>query len=337
VTAKTGSLFARSPALAGRARKGWLGRQDPLAVQAGMKIIHGIHRIRKFPAAVVALGVFDGVHRAHQRILREAARSARRAGVKSIALTFNPHPQQKESIYSLQHRLRLIASLGIDAAVVIEFTPAFSRLSAENFLKKIILDKIGARQIFVGKNFRFGKGARGDYRLLREFSRRYHFRVKAFPVMKIQGVAISSSYIRRLISQGRLKSAERLLSRRVTVLGTVVKGSRLGRIIGFPTANINPHHEVLPPAGIYAVKIIYRDKSFKGACYIGTKPTFVSAPGKRVIEVHIFDFQKKIYGEDIEIQFIKKLRNDKKFASIAALAAAIKNDLKIARLSFTRH
>ena len=197
-------------------------------------------------------------------------------------------------------------------------------------MKNILINKIGARYVCIGKNFRFGKGASGDYGLLKKSAYKYGFKLKAFDVIRIRRIPISSTYIRRAISRGNLAIAEKLLLRRVSILGTVMRGESLGRRIGFPTANINPHHEVLPPPGVYAVKIIFNRKALKGACYIGTKPTLSR---KKIIhiEAHIFDFRKNIYGQDLEINFIRKIRDDRKFASLALLAAQIKKDVLLAR------
>lgn len=305
-----------------------------------MQVIYGLKRLKKFRRPVVALGVFDGVHRGHARILKSAVRIARRIKGTSIALTFYPHPQKQESLYSLQHRLRLIGELGLDACIVVDFNKAFSQITAADFVRDILAGKIAAAYICVGKNFRFGRGAAGDSRLLGKLGSACGFKLKAFDVIKKDGRAISSTYIRRLISEGRLKSAQGLLSRPVSVLGEVIKGVSLARRLGFPTANINPHHEVLPPAGVYAVEIIFGRERFKGLCYIGTRPTF-GARKKKQVEVYIFDFKKDIYGKYLEIRFINKIRGERRFADTGALISQIKKDiaraLLLARSSPSRH
>ena len=295
-----------------------------------MQTIFGLTKIKRIPGALVALGVFDGVHRAHREILKYAVKEARRIKGKSVAVTFWPHPQKEASLYSLAHRLRLISELGIDICVVINFNRSFANISAEDFVKDVLLDKLDARYILVGKNFRFGKDASGNPALLEKLSRRYHFRLKVFSVMKVRGLSISSTYIRRAISRGELKVAQDLLLRPVSILGTVMRGNSLGRRIGFPTANINPRHEVLPSCGIYAVKIIFGKVRLKGVCYIGTRPTLSR---KKIIhvEVHIFNFRRNIYGKDLEINFIRKMRSDKKFPSLDLLAKAIKKDAALAK------
>lgn len=305
-----------------------------------MKVIYGINKITKFKKPVVALGVFDGVHRGHRQILKAVVDRARGIRGTGIVVTFWPHPQKEGSIYSLEHRLRLIAAVGIDICIVIKFNRRFSRIPAENFIRNILANKIGARYIYVGRNFRFGQEARGDFRLLEKLSRIYNFKAKAFDIIKINSLPISSTYIRKLITNGKLAAAEKLLSRPVSVLGTVIRGDSLASRLGFPTANIDPHHEILPPSGIYVILAIFNQKKFKGVCYIGTKPTFKTQSAKRKahsakhVEVHIFNFKKNIYGEYLEIQFVKKIRNDKKFSSQESLACQIKKDIVIAKHTF---
>jgi len=292
-----------------------------------MIVIQGINKIKKYAGAVVALGVFDGVHRGHRDILQAAVRIARQAKGASIALTFFPHPQKEPSLYSLEHRLRLIAELGIDVCIVVNFSHSFAKITADDFIAKILVKKIGAGFICVGKNFRFGNKAAGDYRLLTAAAKKYNFKLKVFSVRKSKGTVISSTVIRKLIKGSKIKEAQELLGRRVSILGSVIKGSRLARVLGFPTANVNPHHEVIPSAGIYAVEIVFSGKSYDGICYIGRRPT-INCENKSIrIEVHIFGFHKNIYGRPLEIQFIKLIRLDKKFASLEELSAQIQKDI----------
>jgi riboflavin kinase/FMN adenylyltransferase len=186
--------------------------------------------------------------------------------------------------------------LGIDISIVVRFNKAFARLPAERFVKKILLEKIGA----------FGRGAKGDYELLGELAGQYQFKLKVFPVVRINNRPVSSTYIRRLIIQGNLAAARRLLGRPVSVLGTVIRGDSFGRRLGFPTANINPHHEVLPPSGVYAVRITLTRRQLKGVCYIGSN-------------------------------FIKKIRKEKKLKSSLSLIRQIKKDILQARAYLSLH
>lgn len=295
-----------------------------------MKIFYGLDKIKKFKNPVVVLGVFDGLHLAHRRILEEAVKKARSIKGTSMLLTFWPHPQKEESIYSLAHRLKLVAEMGIDVGIVMSFTSKFSHVEAKDFIENILSKKISAKHIFVGGNYRFGSRALGDTRLLQKLSKVYNYRLRIFKVIKTKHGVISSTYIRRLIKEGKLKSAEKLLMRPVSILGIVIKGASIARRLGFPTANIDPHHEVLPPSGVYAVRVIIAKKLYRGVCSIGHRPTF-NVRRIQHIEVHIFNFKKNIYGRSLEIQFIKKIRSQKKFPSLSVLSAQIKKDVILAR------
>ncbi|MFA5114503.1 MAG: riboflavin biosynthesis protein RibF [Candidatus Omnitrophota bacterium] len=303
-----------------------------------MKVIYGISNIKHYRRPVVALGVFDGMHRGHRRILKEAAAKARRIKGRSVVLTFWPHPQKEASLYSLKHRLKLIQELGIDICIVVHFDASFSRISPEVFVREVLEKKLGAAYVYVGRNFRFGRRGLGNPHLLERLSRESRFALRLFDIMRVNGAPISSSRIRRLIVNGSLVSAERLLLKPVTVLGTVVRGDSFASTkLGFPTANINPHHEILPPAGIYAVRVIIGREVFQGACYIGARPTIgkkVQKGRDRNIEVHIIDFNRNIYGREIEVQFLRKLRNEKKFSTPRDLARQIKIDILQARSVF---
>ena len=290
-----------------------------------MRVITDINNFKFAGKSVVAIGVFDGVHKAHRLIITSAVKQARRIGAKILVLTFWPHPQGKASLNSLSHRLKMIEELGVDVCVVARFNRKFSEKSAEDFVKNILVKRLHVGAVFIGENFRFGRNSEGDAPLLIKLSRFYGFRVKVFKVFKTGRVAISSTLVRRLISEGKLKAAERILTHPVSVLGTVIKGEELATRLGFPTANIVAHHEVLPPSGIYAVRVVVDKQIYAAICYIGHRPTFFRK--KQSIEVHIFNFQKNIYGQDLEIKFIRKIRPDIKFSSPQALVKQIKKDI----------
>lgn len=296
-----------------------------------MKITYGVKKNMRIRKPVIALGVFDGLHLGHRNILKAAVKKAKEIRGTSVVLTFFPHPQQKASLYSLEHRLRLIAELGIDLCIVVRFSRHFARLSAQKFIADILAARIRPDFVYVGENFRFGYRAAGDCRLLISSGRQYGFTVKVFKVIKSGRGSVSSTAIRRLIRNSKLSQAARLLGRPVSVLGTVKKGSALGRLLGFPTANINPHHEIIPPPGVYAVRVFLSRKKYNGACYIGRRPSLRLKAYPLVIEVHIFDFSKRIYGQTLEIQFVKLIRPDRKFPSLAALTLQIRKDILICR------
>jgi len=305
-----------------------------------MRVIYGLNQIKRFRKPVVALGVFDGVHVAHRRILKETVKKAKTIKGTSTVITFWPHPQQEKNLYSLGHRLKLIAGLNIDICIVIKFSYAFSQISAEDFIRNILVKRIGAKHVYVGENFRFGRQGNGNFRTLKKLSSNYNFKLKVFSLIKANKRSISSTYIRHLISVGKLDTARKLLTRPVSILGTVIKGTSLAAKLGFPTANINLHHEVLPPSGVYAVLVFLNHRRFKGVCNIGSKPTFQKTIDKH-IEVHIFGFRQNIYGKDLEIQFIKKLRDERKFSSPQSLVQQVKKDIESGKrqfpLPFTHH
>lgn len=301
-----------------------------------MNVIYGLANIKKLRRPVIALGVFDGVHLGHQYILKTAVKIARRIGGTAVALTFYPHPQEEEKIYSLRHRLNLIGKTGIDACIVINFNSSFAKISAVDFISKILTAKIGAFWVCVGRDFKFGKGAKGDVGLLSKMAPVYNFNLKVLKPVKINNLLVSSTSIRKLISDGKLKEAQKLLGRPVSIMGSVIKGNSLASGLGFPTANVDPHHEVLPPDGVYISVILLEGKKFKGVCSIGTKPTLTQS-SLRHVEAHIFNFDKNIYRKNIEILFIKKIRPQKKFASLDLLAYQIRKDITFTKNFFSRH
>jgi len=310
-----------------------------------MRIARGISALKHIARPVVAIGVFDGIHLGHAAILREAVRTAGRIRGTSVVITFWPDPHAQESIYSIGHRLRIMERLGIDLCVLVRFDKAFSRMSAETFAGRIIAGKLGARQVFVGSNFRFGKGLRGTAGQLRLFAKRYGFKVREFGLVRKDGMVVSSTNIRKLITAGKLDKASRLLGRRVSVLGAVVRGRAVGRGLGCRTANVSPDHEVLPPDGVYAAMAaplrarpgaFPRGEVYQAICYIGSRPTFFPKSKKRNVEVHLFGFSGSLYGRQIEVIFLERLRGDKRFSSPAALAAQIRKDIAASRAIFSR-
>jgi len=275
---------------------------------------------------VVTIGIFDGVHKGHQMILRKVMKEARKLRLKSVAVTFDPHPVKVlypgakiPFLISLEHRIKLIKSLGIDNCVVIKFTKEFAKLSPEEFIKYILADKLNIKALVTGEDFLFGFKEKGDARLLKRLSKVYNFKFYSVSPLKIEGERVSSTRIRKAIEKGDLKLASKLLGRPVTVLGTVVKGKAFGRKIGFPTANINPRHESIPPSGVYSVDVALEGKLYRGILNISTH---------NIVEVHIFNFNKNIYGKDIEVIFKQKIRNEKKFNSLQALKRQIQLDIQ---------
>lgn len=299
-----------------------------------MKKISNLYK-KHNPAA--AIGIFDGVHRGHQKILKKLVKEGIESKTKSLVITFSPHPRKVlnskskiPSLISMEHRIRLIKELGVDFFLVINFTKSIAMTPPEDFVKNILIQKVGIKSLIVGKNFLFGRNGKGNFNLLKKAGKVYGFKLIGVEPVKLKGLVVSSTRIRKKIEKGDLKNASLMLGRPVTVLGTVVRGRGVGKKLGFPTANIDPHHEAIPPSGVYAVDVKIGKENFKGVLNIGTRPTFGKATDP-VIELHIFNFKKHIYGKDAEIIFKRKIRNEKRFSSIEELRKQIALDAIRAR------
>ncbi|MBN1794685.1 MAG: bifunctional riboflavin kinase/FAD synthetase [Candidatus Omnitrophica bacterium] len=298
-----------------------------------MRIFHGIDVVEELPKrSSCAIGVFDGVHRGHRKIIEYAVREARHHDLISLVVTFDPHPlavvgtkAHPPLLTSLAHRLRLIGRLGVDACVVVHVTREFCDMEPEYFVDDVLVRKLRVARLYIGENFLFGRKRQGDAAFLEVLGKKYDFLVTGVALEKINGQTISSSFVRKLIEQGEFEKARQSLGRDIAILGTVVSGAGRGHIMGFPTANIDPHHEAIPPSGVYAVHIKYREKIFGGVVNIGTRPTFGSTQ-EPVIEAHIFEFEGSLYGEDLEIVFIEKLRDERPFPSKEMLFMQIQDD-----------
>ncbi len=302
-----------------------------------MILITDLARIEnKFDRSVITLGNFDGVHVGHQELVRMVIRRAKETGATSMVVTFRPHPLKVLapekcppliSIY--EEKIKLFERLGIDVLVKIPFTVEFSAMSPEDFVKNVLCDILGAKEIFVGYNYRFGKGRMGDVQTLRRLGELYGFTVREVEQVSLGGEVISSTKIRDLIRDGDVEHAARLLGRTYAITGIVVKGDGRGKGLGFPTANIAPKHAIIPSDGVYAVRLFVRDRLYDGIANIGMRPTF----NKKVlaIEVHVFDFNEDVYGEDISLFFIRKIRPEKRFKNAGALIEQIRSDISVAK------
>jgi riboflavin kinase/FMN adenylyltransferase len=303
-----------------------------------MKTVKGLNRFRKQSfknPKVVAIGTFDGVHLAHLAVIKKAVQKAKKVKGTSIVLTFYPHPmritdpdQKPALLTSIEHRLALIERLAPDVCLVANFRKSFSKMSAEKFVEQVLIDRLGSKIIVTGHNFSFGKNKSGNLDFLKMKSKEYDYKVDPVKPIKKAGAVVSSTLIRKLIESGKIEKASILLGRRFSILGTVIKGDSRGRVLGYPTANIDPHQEALPPNGVYAIKAKINDKYYKGMLNIGKRPTFYAKSNKLAIEANIFDFNKYIYGQVIEIFFYKKIRNEQKFNSPDLLKTQLENDHK---------
>jgi len=297
-----------------------------------MKIIYGINNLKenKKPS-VVSVGVFDGVHIGHKKILSQLTKYSKKHNLEAFVVTFDPHPAKVlkrnvniATLTSLGHRLHLFEKAKVDKSLVIRFDKAFARKSADEFIKRLLVDKIGMRALIIGESFSFGKEQVKTIHALKKIANKAGFKIIFIKPKRFHRRTVSSSIIRHLIENGRLKTAERLLARPVSVLGTVIEGRKRGRIIGFKTANIDPHHEAIPPSGVYAAYTLLEGRRYKSVLNIGRRPTFNEKDPS--IEVHIFGLNKKIYGRDMEVFFIKRLRAERKFKNEDHLRQQILKD-----------
>ncbi len=299
-----------------------------------MKVIYGIGKVKKaVKKTVLAIGVFDGLHIGHQKLIKAAVAKAKAIGGRAVVMTFSPHPVQvlkpghcMPFIISMPHRLKLIERLDVVTCVVVHFTKQFSQLAPQKFIKRYLLDSIHPAEIFVGDDFRFGKGRGGTLEYFKNAGKKYGFHVNAVSTVKEGGDKIGSSRIRRLIMEGKLSLAKHFLGRNVSIMSKVVKGDGRGKLLGFPTANICPLNAVIPPVGVYAVKIAIGDKTFHGMANVGRRPSFKKNNTDVNIEVHIFDFHKALYGKEIIVEFVRKIRAERTFPSQERLIAQLKRD-----------
>ena len=306
-----------------------------------MKIIRGTKNIpSKIPYPVVALGNFDGVHMGHQIIFRKVAEIA---GIKQgtgIVFTFEPHPLKiiapdkvPPMLTTFKQKMKLIEKCGVDQVICAKFDEKFADQRPREFTKNILVDTIGAKEVVVGFDYAFGRGREGTVAYLKKFGKEFDFLVHVIEPVAINGHRVSSSYLRELIEDGNVEKAKEYLGRYYSIQGPVVHGYKTGRGIGFPTANLDTSKVQIPGTGVYAVRAIHHDKKYSGVVNIGFNPTFNR--DRLSVEVHIFDFHATIYGEDIEIQFIQRIRGEIEFESADALVTQIKKDIELAQSILT--
>lgn len=296
---------------------------------------------RRFIAPVLTLGNFDGVHRGHQAILGRVVDAARAAGGDAIALTFHPHPvavlrpdRAPQLITSLRDRIALMAETGLDALVVQHFTPAFASLTAEEFVERFVVDRLGAKRVVVGHSVSFGNERRGDAALLTTLGARFGFATEVVGPIHVDAHDVSSSAVRRAIVAGDVALARVLLGRPHRLGGPVERGRQRGAALGFPTANVRVRAGIWPPDGVYAVRAQHGGRWIDGVANIGTNPTFGAAP--RTLEAHLFDFDADLYGARLTVAFVERLRGEIAFPSVDALVAQIARDATEARALLAR-
>jgi len=303
-----------------------------------MKIITSFDNVgEEFKGAVATIGNFDGVHLGHQQIFRKIVQEARQFQSKAVVITFDPHPKsvlhpEKRPFYlltTLEEKLKLIASLDIDAVMLIPFSLEFSKTTAKEFVCVILWEQLRIRKIFIGHDYTFGRGKEGSEEFLAHFGKKLGFQVDVTNAVTVGELVISSTRIRNSICAGDVKTAGALLGRPYNVKGQVTEGYRRGVGLGFPTANLESEKLLLPPEGVYAVVAEWKGNRHQGVLNIGRNPTFENE--KQTVELHILDFSADLYGEKLEVFFVDRIRGEIRFDSPESLADQIRQDIAQAR------
>ena len=301
-----------------------------------MIIYKNLNIKKKHKGSVIAIGNFDGLHIGHQKVLKEARQKAINRKLKFGLVTFEPVPTmffnkniKNHRINSFNQKIYFLKKIKLDFLIVINFNKAFSNLSAENFVTKILFEKLKSKYIFISKNFRFGRKRLGDIKTLKNFEKKYSYKILVTTPYKKKDKIVSSSLIRKIIQKGKIQEAEKLLGRPWSVEGEVIKGEQRGRIIGFPTCNIELNSYTLPKLGVYSVWVQINNLKKRGIANIGYRPTF---NGKSLLlEVNIFGIKRNLYKKILKISFIKFIRAEKKFKDIKQLKSQIKKDIRSAK------
>lgn len=304
-----------------------------------MKITRGLadHQPGSYP--VLTIGNFDGPHRGHLALLRAVVDAASAAGGTAIVLTFDPHPitvlkpgVSLRLLTTTEDKLQRFREAGIQEVIFLEFNGALASLPPDEFVGQILRDRIRVRELFVGEGFAFGRGRTGTMADLLRWGQQAGFRVHPVEAVRVDGDVVSSSRIRRLVQEGDVRLAARCLGRPYALGGRVVRGEHRGRAMGWPTANLPlPADRVIPADGVYAATAVWNRRRFEAVAYIGTRPTF--GAGERLLEVYLLDEQVELYGEDLLVEFVERLRDDRVFATAEELAACIDQDVALARKS----
>lgn len=306
-----------------------------------MKVYFSLEDFRKLDFAVVTTGTFDGVHIGHKKILEQLNHVAHTHNGESVLLTFSPHPRivlQPDSELKLlstdKEKIELLKGTGLDHLIIHPFTKEFSRTRSLDFVRNILVNTIGARRLVIGYDHHFGRNREGSFDHLKEFGPTYGFEVEEISAKDIEDVTVSSTKIRQSLNNGDLSTANTYLDYDYPLTGQVVEGEKIGQTIGFPTANLMTEetYKLIPKDGVYAVEVLFPsdpDQKFQAMCNIGTRPTF---SGKfKTIEVHIFNFNRNIYGEQLRVMFKKRLRGETKFENAEELKTQLNKDMEHAR------
>ena len=300
-----------------------------------MRIYHHISELTYVTNSIVTIGTFDGVHLGHQKIIKRLVELKQKQGGEIVLFTFTPHPRKVlfpeqsdlKLITTTEEKCELLKQFGVDHVLVYPFTKAFSQMQAQDYITDVIAKGLKTKTLVIGYDHRFGSNKEGNIDLLKEYADSLQFNVEEIPAQEINQLNISSTRIRKAIDEGDIETANEFLGYSFFIKGTVVKGKQLGRTIGYPTANVHVEDadKLVPKIGVYAVKVIVSENTYRGMLSIGTNPT-TDSDNKIKIEVNIFDFDKDIYGESIKLEFVKWIRNEEKFANLDELKQALTND-----------
>jgi riboflavin kinase/FMN adenylyltransferase len=301
-----------------------------------MKLHKDIDHLPEFNKAVITIGTFDGVHVGHQKIISQLKSEAEKIGGETVIITFHPHPRkivfstkEVKLINTIEERIGLLSSAGVDHLVIVPFTTAFSELEPAEYVELFLKKRCNPAVVIIGYDHKFGRERRGDYKLLEQFAEKGYFQLKEIPQQIINDNTVSSTLIRQSILEGNIEKANELLGYDFNFEGEVIKGDQRGRTIGYPTANIKVQDEekILPGNGVYAVNAKVKNRWYSGMMNIGVRPTVDGT--KRTIEVNIFDFDDNIYGENVRLYVKKFLRGEKKFSGLDELKSQLQKDKEL--------
>ncbi len=305
-----------------------------------MRVIRQLSELGEVPrATALSIGNFDGVHLAHQQLLKRVIESARAASALAAVITFEPHPARilrperaPSLLTSTAHKTGLIEKLGIDLLIVLPFTEELARISPQDFVRTILVDGLHAVSVHVGPNFRFGHRQAGNAQVLDELGRRHGFRVEILPMLEVRGERVSSSHVRQLLTEGRVHVAARLLGRPYSTAGPIVQGLGVGSKKIVPTLNLAPIEELIPRDGVYITRTRLGEKAHESVSNVGHKPTV--GEHRLTVESHLLNFAGEIDGAEMEVEYLYRLRDERKFPDTAALKAQIQKDVRRAQQYF---
>lgn len=305
------------------------------------ELIRGLHNLQnKHRGCVLTIGNFDGLHQGHQAVIQTLQQQAKRLNLPSGVMLFEPHPQEfflgekaAPRLMRLREKIKIFRNLALDRILCLRFSQALAGMKAEAFVKEILVDRLGIRVLIIGDDFKFGQGRQGDFNCLKKLGKRFHFEVITTPTLLFEAERIGSSRVRNALKEGNFSLVSQLLTRPFTLSGRVIQGDQRGRLLGFPTANIALHRLVPPLKGVFIVRVYgLGEKPLNGVANCGRRPTVSGL--QDLLEVHLFDFHRDIYGARLEVEFLKKIRNEKKFDSLEVLKNQIFKDAAIAKRYF---